>query len=632
MLDKMREGSQGLAAKIILSVIILSFALAGVSSYLIGGGTSVVVIVNDQEISQASVEQAYKNERASLQQQYGEQFDILAANPNFAQQLRAQATKKLISDTLIAQAISEMGLRVGDEQVKDEIRKMSEFQVNGKFDNEQYLSLLRRASYTPAQFSATLKENLARRQLLQMLVDSEFVLPEEVSSVEQLQAQQRIAKVLTVTSASFEDAQQISEADINAYYEKNKQLYQYPEQVSADYVVLDGSALAEQIDINQADIETYYDYHQSDYQRAERRKVAHILVQGDSDEAQQKSAAILAELKDGADFALLATEKSDDSYSAKNRGELDWFERGVMDPAFDEAAFLLTKEAPLSELVKSQFGYHIIKLIDIEESKTLPFAQVETQVKKALQQEKMDELYFELQQQLGEVAFESPDNLDEAAGVINGEILHTELFTAEQAPEILNNKTVLQTLFDINFREEGLNSEVIELSENKAIVVRVNEYKPAATQPLAEVSDLIASQLKTERAHAKAQAFVELITAKLNAQESIESLLAEKNIEFSDDLTFARYSRDYDYQVVERVFKLAKPAVDQVTRDWVATSAGDFAVIELSKVVDAQPDATDIKAKAQLAQILTRSASEATYQAFVAQLMENADIKYPVTD
>ena len=632
MLDKMREGSQGLAAKIILSVIIFSFALAGVGGYLGGGSTSVAVIVNDQEISQASVEQAYKNERASLQQQYGEQFDILAANPNFAQQVRAQATQKLISDTLIAQAISEMGLRVGDEQVKDEIRKMTEFQVNGKFDNEHYLSLLRRASYTPAQFSATLKENLARRQLLQMLVGSEFVLPEEIASVEQLQAQQRIAKVLTVTSASFEDGQQISDADIRAYYDDNKQFFQYPEQVSADYVLLDGATLAEQISINQTDIETYYDYHQSDFQRAERRKVAHILVQGDSEQAQQKAAAILAELNKGADFGQLAAEKSDDTFSAKNKGELDWFERGVMDPAFDDAAFALTKDAPVSELVKSQFGYHIIKLVDIEESQTVAFADVETQVKEALQKEKMEELYYDLQQQLGEVAFESPDNLDEAAGVINGQVQHTELFAAEQVPEILNNKTVLQTLFNIDFREEGLNSDVIELSENKAVVVRVNEYKAAATQPLAEVSDLIASQLTTERAHAQAQAFVKSITAKLNAQESIESLLAEKNIEFSDELTFTRYSRDHDYQVVEKVFKLAKPAADQVIRDWVATSGGDFAVIELSKVVDAQSDGADSEAKAQLEQILTRSTSEATYQAFVAQLMANADIEYPAAD
>ncbi len=632
MLDKMREGSQGVAAKIVLTVIILSFALAGVSSYLGGGSASVAVMVNDEEISQASVEQAYKNERARLQQQYGEQFDILASNPNFAQQVRAQATQTLISESLISQAISEMGLRVGDEQVKNEIRKMAEFQVEGQFNNEQYLSLLRRATYTPAQFSAGLKQDLARRQLLQMLVGSEFVLPDEVDAANQLQAQKRVAKVLTVSAADFENGGQISNDEIKAYYDNNSQLFQYPEQVSVDYVLLDAATLASQVSVNQADIETYYDNHQSDYQRTERRKVAHILVQGDTDVSKQKAAAILAELESGADFAQLVTEKSDDAFSAKNKGELDWFERGVMDPAFDDAAFLLTKEAPLSGLVKSQFGYHIIKLVDVKASKTLPLADVQKQVENALQKEKMNELYYELQQRLSEVAFESPDNLDEAAGVVDSKVSHTELFTAEKAPELLADKALLNTVFDINFREEGMNSEVIEISETKAIVVRVNDYKAASTQPLTEVSDLIASQLKAEKSRTEAQAFAKSITDKLNAQESISAQLAEKNIEFSSDLTFERYNRDYDYQVVQKVFKLAKPTAQQVTRDWVTTSTGDYAVIELSEVIEIDPAVADNAAKEQVANMLARSTSEATYQALVTQLMENADIKYPVTN
>jgi peptidyl-prolyl cis-trans isomerase D len=630
MLDKMREGSQGVAAKVILSVIILSFALAGISSYLVGGNAAVAVLVNDEEISRESVEQAYQNERASLQQQYGEQFDILAANPNFAQQVRAQATQKLISETLIDQAIAEMGLRVGDEQVKAEIRKMTEFEVDGKFSNERYLSLLRRASYTPAQFSFVLKKDLARRQLLQTLVGSEFVLPKEVSQVNQLQSQQRIAKVLTVAAADFRATEKISEADINAYYEENKQLFQEPEQVSVDYVLLDGRSLTDRITLTPAEIETYYDQHLSDYQRAERRKVAHILVQGDTEEAQQKAAAILAELKAGADFGQLAAKKSDDTFSAKNEGELDWFERGVNDPAFDDAAFLLTNEAPLSELVKSKFGYHIIKLIAVEEGETLPLVKVESQVTAALQKEKIVELYDDFKQQLGEVAFESPDSLDEAAGVINGKILHTGLFSAQQAPEPLTNKTVLNILFDADFRDEGVNSEVIELSENKSIVVRVNEYKAPAIQALAEVSDSIAEQLQTERARAKAQEFVESLMAKLNAAEPVASLLSEKKLKFSEQLTFSRYNRSYDYQVVDKVFKLAKPAADQVTRGWVTTTTGDFAIVELSKVVDAQP--VDTETAMQLTTVLERTTSDATYQAFIAQLMENADIKYVKAD
>ncbi|PKF63598.1 peptidylprolyl isomerase [Psychromonas sp. psych-6C06] len=632
MLDKMREGSQGVAAKVILVVIILSFALAGVSSYLGGSNVAVAVYVNDQEISQASVEQAYQNERGRLQQQYGEQFEMLAANPNFAQQVRAQATQGLISDALIEQAIEEMGLRVGDEQVKDEIRNMSEFQVDGKFNNDQYLALLRRASYTPAQFSQSLKVDLVRRQLLQMLVGSEFVLPTEVDTVNQLQAQQRVAKVLLVSASDFENAEPVTDEEINAYYQSNSAKFQSPEQVSVNYVLLDGSTLTDQVDVTDADIEAYYDLHQSDYQRAERRKVAHILVQGVNDESLQKAQQLLAEINAGADFAKLAAEKSDDTFSAANNGELDWFEPGVMDPEFDKASFALTESAPVSEVVKSEFGYHIIKLVDIDNSETLPLAEVKQRVEVALKKSKINDLYFELHQSLSEVAFESPDNLEEAAGAISTEVQHTPLFSANNAPEILSNRAVLQTVFDQNFRDEGMNSELIELADDQAIVVRVNDYKPAALMPLEDVSTQIKAALALQKSESLARDFVKGITDKLNANQSVEAELSAKDLAFSADLTFARYSREYDYQVIQQLFKMVKPEEGQVSRQWVKASSGDFAVVELSKVVETDPSLSGDEVKTQIESMLERSTSDETYQALVAHLIANADIKYPVQE
>jgi peptidyl-prolyl cis-trans isomerase D len=630
MLDKMREGSQGVAAKVVLVVIILSFALAGVSSYLGGNNVAVAVLVNDQEISQSSVEQAYQNERARLKEQYGEQFELLAANPNFAQQVRAQATQSLISEELIAQAINEMGLRVGDEQIKSEIRNMTEFQVDGKFNNEQYLAMLRRASYTPAQFSQSLKSDLARRQLLQMLVGSEFVLPTEVEIASTLQSQQRIAKVLTISAADFENADSITDEEVNDYYQDNSHLFQALEQVSINYVLLDGSTLVDQVNITDAEIETYYDAHQSDYQRVERRKVAHILVQGLTDEAKDKAQAILAELNAGAEFNKLATEKSDDTLSAKNNGELDWFEAGVMDPAFDKASFALTDASPLSDVIKSQFGYHIIKLVKIEASEIQPLSDVKDRVEVALQQDKTNELYYELHQSLSEVAFESPDNLEEAAGAISVEVQHSELFTADKAPQIFANNTVLQTVFDQNFREEGMNSELIELSDNQAIVVRVNDYKEASLKPISEVTAEIKAQLITQKSQQLAKEFVQAITVKLNKNESIDAELAEKNLSFSADLTFARYSREYDYQVIQALFKLAKPTEGEVSRQWVTSSTGNYAIVELSKIIDSSAD--DKEAKAQIENMLVRSTSDQSYQSLVAQLIATATIKYPVVE
>ena len=626
MLDKMREGAQGVAAKVILCVIILSFALAGVSSYLTGGSVDVAVKVNGQEISQEAIEQAYQTERSNLQQQYGDQFDILASNPNFAQQVRAQATQTLISQSLVNQAIADMGLSVGDDQVKAAIRDMSEFSVDGKFNNDLYLSMLRRASYTPARFSAALKDDLTRRQLLNMLVDSEFVMPKEVALVTQLQAQQRVAKILNVPVANFMDAQKISDEDVKAYYDNHQQQYQYPEQVSVDYILLDGDNL--NITVTDEELENYYDLHQSDYQRAERRKVAHILISGDSSESKEKAEAILTELNNGADFAKLAEEKSDDTFSAKKQGELDWFERGVMDASFDDAAFALTKDAPLSGVVKSDFGYHIIKLLDIDAGETLPFDEVKDKILTAVKAQKSDDLYYDLQQKLGEVAFESPDSLDEASAAVNSPILHADLFSAENAPEALSDDKVLQTVFNTEFREDGLNSDVIELSANKAIVVHVNDYKAPSTQPLSEVKDTIVQQLKTEKAQIAAQKFVDDLMVKLNAQESVDKLLADNKMQFSDDVTLSHYSNEQDYQVINKVFKLVKPSENAVTYGETTTTTGDFAIIALSKVVNPAPTEADDAVKTQLTQMLTRSASDATYQAFVAQLMAEADIEY----
>ncbi|HEY5716631.1 MAG TPA: peptidylprolyl isomerase [Psychromonas sp.] len=629
MLDKMREGAQGATAKIIIVVIILSFALAGISSYLGGSNTPVAVIVNGEEISKEAVEQAYQNERSRLQQQYGEQFDLLASTPNFNQQVRQQARQTVISERLITQAISEMGLRIGDEQVKQEIRQMPEFAVDGKFNNEQYLSLLRRAGYTPSQFSESLKQDLARRQLLSMVVGSDFSLPIEVEQVNQLQAQQRVAKVLTVKVSDFANNDPVSEQEIAAYYDNNSQLFQTAEQVSVDYVLLDGESLHDQVTVTAEETANYYDLHQSDYQRSERRKVAHILLLGDNSAAKEKAQAILSELENGADFKQLAAEKSEDTYSAKNNGELDWFERGVMDPAFDDAAFSLTEEAPLSGLVKSQFGYHIIKLLDIQESKTLPFSEVSQQVEIALTQEKMNELYYELQQRLSEVAFEMPDHLDEAAHVVGGDVQHTALFSAAEAPEVLADDAILKVVFDKTFREDGVNSDLIELSENKAIVVRVNQYQAAALKPLAAVSQEITEQLQAEKTRKSAQDFVETLMAKLKAQESIDSLLADKKMAFSEDLTFTRDNNELDYRVMQSVFKLAKPAAQQPTYGWVENTTGDFVLIAFNAVNELDPELANDQDKQQIAPMLERLSSESTYQALLMHLMAEAEISYP---
>lgn len=630
MLDKMRASSQGVVAKSILIIIMLSFTLAGVGGYLGGGNTSVSLTVNGDEISKASVDQEYKNERSRLEQQYAEQFDVIAASPNFTKQVRAQAKQTLISNLLISQSIQEMDLHVGNEQIKDAIRQMPEFQVKGEFNNAQYLALLRRANYTPAIFSQLIKQDLLRRQFLNTLVNSEFILPIEVDSASKLQAQERVVRVLNISGRDFPETTPISKQDIQTYYDLNKQSFQSTQKVSIDYVLLDANNLNTKVKVSDTEVKTYYKEHKGNYQRAERRKVAHILIKGQSPVSLKKAQAILIALQKGADFSVLASTKSEDTLSAKNKGELDWFERGVMDPDFDKASFALTSKAPLSGLIKSTFGYHIIKLLAIQEKETLPFSQVKDQVFNTIKKEKTDENYYALQQELREVAFEAPDNLDEAAGVLNMKIQHTALFSRDNAPVLLQDNALLNILFDIDFRDEGLNSDVFELSDKSSIVVRISEFKDASTEPLSKVSDTISTLLSEQRSRTRAFDFTLKVLDKLNKGEAVTPLLKGKSLQFSKRLTLSRYSREINPQVIQKVFALAKPKTDKVTYGWVSTNdtgATGFSIIALSKVLDKESAETMPGLKDQLQMMLVRGASDATYQAWLAQLMLNAEIE-----
>ncbi|MEL0630646.1 SurA N-terminal domain-containing protein [Psychromonas aquatilis] len=626
MLDKMREGSQGIVAKSILVVIILSFALAGVSSYI--GGTSEVtpVTVNGEGISSQRIEQAYQNERARLQQQYGQQFELLASTPGFAQQIRAQATQGLITDRLIAQAVEEMGLRVSDEEVKDTIRNTTDFQTDGKFNNNLYLSILRNNNLSPEQYSTNLKASLVRLQLLETLVGSEFVLPSEVEQVAKLQSQERVARFLNIQTADFGE-QTVTDQEVEDFYNENTASFESPEQFDVEYVLLDAEKLATNAPLTEEEIETYYDQHKDEYTSTERRKVAHIFIEGVSDESKQKAEAIAAEIKAGANFEELARTESEDTFSAQNDGELDWFERGVMDPAFDQAAFALNTDAPISDVVQSDFGFHIIKLIDAENGDVVPLSEVKSKIEVALNNEKQKSVYDTLYQNLSDVAFESPDSLDEASKEVGVDIVSTGLFTAEDIPEQLDVPAIRSQIFDQDFRIEGLNSEVIELNATQSIVVRIKEYKEAATQPLKEVSDIIALQLKEQKAADAAQAFAQSLIVKLNNGESIDAELEAKDISFTDKQTLARYSQEADSAVVQRLFTLSKPAQDQVVRDYVVTGQGNVSLIELFDVV-AENEGAEPAAVEQITSFMERSVSETTYQSLAALLLENADVEY----
>ncbi|MFO6422342.1 peptidylprolyl isomerase [Motilimonas sp. KMU-193] len=630
MLDKFREGAQGPAAKIILGVVILSFALAGVGGYLGSSTEEPAAVVNGEDISRQELETAYQQERSRVEQQYGESFAAIAADPSFAQQLRSNALQKLVSERLTDQAIDELGLRVSDEQIKNSIRSMPEFQRDGKFDNDTYLAVLRQSGIQAEQFPEMLRQDMTRRQLLQAYLSSEISLPSEALQIYRLQAQQREVRQLNIAVTPFLDKVSVSEQELDEYYQENKDAFQHPEQVNLEYVLLDKAALSEGITLEEGAVAAYYEANQANYKAPEKRRVAHILVDINQDDAEQAAQDLLAKVQAGDDFAELAKNFSSDTFSGENGGELDWFEQGVMDPDFEAAAFALEQVGDTSEVVKSEFGYHIIKLLEVEADAAAPLADVEDKIAATLKHDQAMEVFYDKLQKLSETAFEVPDSLTEAADAAGLKVQQTGLFSRATAEGEFAEQVVLAQAFSESLREEQLNSEVIELTPEKVMVIRVTDYKPQQVKTLDEVKPELELRLQREKALTAANDYADALMAKLAQGVDVTAELEEAQLSFTELTTVSRMDPGASPEVARTVFTLAKPKENEIVRSKVTLMNGDVSIVELHKVIEVAADTVPSDTEtSQLSQFIQNTQADTSYQALLKLLQARAEISYP---
>ena len=620
MLEKIRDGSQGVVAKAILVVVILSFALAGIGSYL-GGSTDVAgAIVNGKTITGAQVEQEFQQERNRMQQQFGEMFQAIANDETYMASVRKNVLDRLVSQELLLQTATKMDLRVGDEEIKQAIRDMQEFHVDGVFNNDRYQSLLRQSGYRVEQFRDMLRTDMTRRQLIATLVSSDFTLANEANVIAKLEQQMRDIRYIEIKASDFLDSVAVTSDEINDYYELNNGQFQTQETLSLEYVELKVSDLMDKVSVEDAKVEETYQENITQYQTDARRRVSHILFEFGDDEAASQAAAqaALAQLNGGADFAALAKEVSQDAFSAENGGDLDWIEPGIMDPEFDKAAFALAK-GETSQVVRSEFGFHILNVTDAEDVTTKPLSEVQESIKQELLTEAAKELFYEMQQQLADIAFEVPENLIEAAESIDSTVKSTELFTRATAPEFVKAPAVLNAAFSDPVLLEAVNSDVIEITPDHLLVLRKKEHNPSEIKALELVTADIEQRLKAEKAQAQAKEKAqEYLDAWNNNQEIADVTVSEKS-------ALLRTSRDLDPAIVAAAFKLGKPTTDKVASELVTTAAGE-AIVSLIKVTEAADVAENVEG---IIERMQRSNSDATYRAFIQSLKDASDIQYP---
>ncbi|MBC3766440.1 SurA N-terminal domain-containing protein [Neptunicella marina] len=625
MLEKIREGSQGFWAKAILGFVCITFALAGVGSYLNTKAEQPVATVNGTDIGAATFERAYQNERARLESQYGDAFADLASDSGYLKQIKQSVLDRLIAETLFEQTAEKLGLRVSDEQIKQKIVNMREFQLDGKFNNDTYLAILRQAGYQPSSFRDYMRVDMTRQQVVQALLGSNFALPSEAEQVLKLQQQTRDIRYLLVEGKSFADEVSVSDEEVNQYYQSHVTQYDTQEKVSLDYVELKIDDLLDSIDVSDDEVNQYYQDNLTAYQTEGERKVAHILIDFGDDEAAAKTKAedILNQIKQGADFATLAQENSADIASAEDGGELAWFKKGEMDPAFEDAAFAMNEKGQLSDVVKSSFGFHIIKLIDSKKQVTTPLADIRDDVVAKVKHDKAVTELYSLQQRMAEVAFEVPDNLDEVASVAGKKIQTTELFDRNAAPELFNQPAVLNAVFTDEIIYQGVNSEVQEVGDNHVVVFRMHEHQPVRTRSLEEVSVQITETLKAEKEQQAALTWTQELVAALQNGEDITAKLGEKSVEWQEQKALPRYGSQIAPAISQQAFKMSAKTGENLAA--VEVSGNNAALVEVQAINSAAETPAD--QIAGISQRLESMKSQQAMGAFVEALKNQAEIE-----
>ena len=470
-----------------------------------------------------------------------------------------------------------------------------------------------------------MRQQMTREQLARAVSASDFALPTEVTLANALQQQTRNAEYLIVDSAPFASEVELSDEEVNTFYEANLAQFDTQEKVNIAYVILSVDDLKGDVTVSDEEVEQYYTENNLLYKTAEERRVSHIIIEFGDDEAaaKAKAEALVAELANGADFATLAQENSDDTFTAENGGDLDFITAGMMDEAFDDAAFSLAQVGDVSDVVETEFGYHIIKLTDIKPEEVTPLAEVSEEIRNQLATDKATDRFYSLQNDMANLAFEVPDTLEDVAGVANKPVKETGLVSAQLVPAPLNVPAVTSRVFDPAFIEEGLNSDLIELDDDTIAFVRIAEHEPQRTQSLDEVRTRILAQLRAEKAQQAAADWATNVVEQIKAGETPSLELGDVTLSWESKEALTRTSGELPRALVETLFTLGNAAPDNI--DIAELGSGDVGIVKVTGIN--QPEALSEEDSAALAQQIATASAQTGYQAFIDSLRNAADVK-----
>lgn len=503
MLEKFRSYAQTKAAQVILALVLIPFALFGIDSYLNQAGNNLSIAkVDGYKIALPEYNRAIENVRNRMMSE-GKKVDP-AMFDSF--EFKESVVDGLITKQLINNDIKKSQFKITDQQLSQYIIGMPDFQKDGKFSQELYDKVLQNNQLNPKKFEESIRNDLLIQQVRDGLQKLTFIPPNNLTETLKATSQQREVTVAEFKTKEYMAKANISEKDMQAFYDQNKSKFLAPEQVKAEFVVFSLTSILPSITVSEDEVKAFYKTNADKYQNQQQREASHILIAASKNaapaekaKAKAKAEDVLGQIKKNPkQFEELATKYSQDPESAKKGGDLGAFGRGMMVKPFDDAVFSM-KVNEISGIVESDFGYHIIKLTKVI-GEGGGFDAIKPQIKAELIYQKAQDKYAALAEDFSNKVYEQSSSLDVVSKKFNLPIQKTDWISRNESDKFFKNEALMNALYSKESIKDRRNTEAIEVTPNNLISARVVDYKAQSTKPFAEVKKSIEDYLKFEAA------------------------------------------------------------------------------------------------------------------------------------
>jgi peptidyl-prolyl cis-trans isomerase D len=606
--------------QVVMLLIIVAFAFFGVDSYKKSGGLAAPATVNGEKISQQEFDNALRQQMERVREQAGANFDPgLFEKP----EIKRMILDNLISQKLLSSQARSVGLTLSEAQMAQIIDGIEAFRKDGKFDRQRYIEALAAQKMTPLIFQSRVTDDVITRQLVEAYIRNGYASQYGADNLIRLNEQQRVVSVAQLTPDLYSKQVKVEDAAVKDYFDKNQKEFRTPERARVEYLIFSVSALQSQVSVSDSEINKYYEEHQAEFSTPELRKAAHILIaldakasEADKKAAKEKAEQVLQQVKQApAQFAQLAQKYSQDPGSASNGGDLGMFGRGMMVKPFDDAVFkLLVGE--VSNLVQSDFGFHIIKLLGIKGGKAQGLNEVKSTIAQKLKTQKANEKYAELAEKFSNAVYEQSDSLKPAADIVKVPLQKVEWLSKGQIGVSPWTDKALQAVFSEETIRNKRNTPAIEIAPNTLLAARVLEHKQESVSPLAEVAATIRQKLQRQQAQSLAVNEGKSILAKLQ-----QGTGADIQWKGSQTVTRSQHS-SLDNDFTRKIFQADASKLPAYVGMENPQGGYSLARIDSVKEVDSLDEVKRVRYLQQLRQIT----GEELLQSYIADIKKNASI------